>query len=249
VAERPHAALRVRALGPLEIAVGERPLTGGWGATRARELLLLLLCHPAGMTKEQVGAALWPEASTAQVRNSFHVTLHRLRKALGDEVPIVAEDDRYRLDPAVPCELDAVRFEAQLAAALANGAGVEPLEAALALYRGPLFDGEAVGEWHLERRERLQERFHAGLLALAAAHAEAGRAREAADAYRRLLASDPMHEDACRGLMTTLARLGERAQALRAYRDVASRLWDELGTEPDPETTELFERLQAGARL
>jgi predicted ATPase/DNA-binding SARP family transcriptional activator len=251
-------SLRVCALGPLEVTLGERILTGAsWGATRAKELLFLLLCHPGGRSKEQVGMALWPDASTGQVHNSFHVTVHRLRKALGDGGWIVADGDRYRLDPTRPCDLDAVHFEAELAAALpyiddegeAGTAALARLEGALALYRGHLFDGEDVGDWHLELRDRLQLRFAEGLLAFAGAHARAGKQREAAEAYRRLLVADELHEEGCRGLMTCLARLGERAGALRAYRDLATRLWDELGTEPDVETTELFERLQGGERV
>jgi predicted ATPase/DNA-binding SARP family transcriptional activator len=248
--------LHVRGLGPLEVALGDRVLTGGsWGATRAKELLFLLACHPEGRTKEQVGAALWPDASPGQVHNSFHVTLHRLRRALGDGGWIVLDEDRYRLDPRRPWELDAARFDAELAAALADAAApgavaaVAALENVLALYRGPLFDSEEVGDWHLELRDRLQLRFCEGLVALGRLHGDAGRHREAAEAFRRLLAADELHEEGCRGLMTSLARLGERAQALRVYRDLASRLWDELGTDPGAETTELFERLQAGARL
>jgi predicted ATPase len=66
-----HAPLRVRALGPLEIfregeAVEE--------SARSRELLLFLLVHPSGRTKEQIGAALWPDADPSKLRNNFHVT-------------------------------------------------------------------------------------------------------------------------------------------------------------------------------
>jgi predicted ATPase/DNA-binding SARP family transcriptional activator len=255
--EAPTAGpLHVRGLGPLEVALGDRLLTGGsWGATRAKELLFLLACHPQGRTKEQVGAALWPEASPGQVHNSFHVTLHRLRRALGDGGWIVLDGDRYRLDPRRPWELDGARFDADLSAALAEDAApgsataLGALEGALASYRGPLFDSEEVGDWHLELRDRLQRRFCDGLVALGRLHSDAGRHREAVDAFRRLLAADELHEEGCRGLMTCLARLGERAQALRVYRDLASRLWDELGTDPSVETTELFERLQAGDRL
>ncbi|HSJ29805.1 MAG TPA: hypothetical protein VK933_00130, partial [Longimicrobiales bacterium] len=68
------ADLEVRALGPLEVFVGGRPLEGdAFGSSRPRELLLLLLCHPEGRTREQVGLEFWPDASAAQVKNSFHV--------------------------------------------------------------------------------------------------------------------------------------------------------------------------------
>ena len=76
--------LRVLALGPLQVFVdGPIDRVAAWGSARPRELLVFLLMHPEGRTKEQVGLAFWPDASPAQLRNSFHVTLHRLRKALG----------------------------------------------------------------------------------------------------------------------------------------------------------------------
>ena len=72
--------LRVLALGPLQVFVGDRLIEStAWGSARPRELLVYLLMHPEGRTKEQVGLAFWPEASASQLRNNFHVTLHRLR--------------------------------------------------------------------------------------------------------------------------------------------------------------------------
>jgi DNA-binding SARP family transcriptional activator len=44
-----------------------------WTSAKAKELLLYLVCHPAGCTREDLGLAFWPDASTAQVKNSFHV--------------------------------------------------------------------------------------------------------------------------------------------------------------------------------
>jgi DNA-binding SARP family transcriptional activator len=64
---------------------------------KARELLLYLAVHPGGRTKEQVGLALWPDASPAQVRNAFHVTLHQLRRALGRKDAIAFDGGAYAL--------------------------------------------------------------------------------------------------------------------------------------------------------
>src|SRR6266704_3466167 len=82
---RPAGAqvLRVRALGPLEISLdGKRLPATAWGGSEAkpRELLLYLLCHPAGRTGEQTGLALWRDASPAQRKHAFHVTLNQLRR-------------------------------------------------------------------------------------------------------------------------------------------------------------------------
>ncbi|HEU4647930.1 MAG TPA: bacterial transcriptional activator domain-containing protein [Gemmatimonadales bacterium] len=85
------------------------------------------------------------------------------------------------------------------------------------------------------------------LMELGAAHIKEGRHEKAADAYRRVLARDELHEEAVVALMRCHAQLGERPQALRVYRRFADRLRDELGAEPADATTRLCERLQLGA--
>jgi DNA-binding SARP family transcriptional activator len=68
---------------------------------KVRELLLYLTLHPA-RTKEQIALALWPDASPAQVRNTFHVTLHQLRRALGHKAAVAFDGSAYALARAVP---------------------------------------------------------------------------------------------------------------------------------------------------
>ena len=239
--------LVVRALGPLEISSGDVVLGGRWGGVRAKELLFLLLCHPRGCTKEEVGLALWPDASPSQVHNNFHVTLHRLRRALGEDGRVVVHGDRYRLPEELDVDFDARWFEAEVEAALdreVDEDGItERLECALTLYRGPLFAGEVVGDWHLEHRDRLETLYREGLRRSAEAHEEQGDERGAAEAYRRLLVLDDLDEEAARGLIGCLARRGARAEARRVYATLVRRLRDELDVDPDPETDELIENL------
>src|SRR6185503_2037290 len=165
-------ALRVLALGTLEVAVGGAPVSPKtWGYAKARELLLFLLLHPEGRTREQVGVALWPDASPAQVRNNFHVTAHHLRKALGRAEWLRFERDRYRIDTVGGVvEFDAVQFETQVTDALRRGRRgslpIDALRSALALYRGDFAEGEPFGDWHLEARDRLARLHAEGLEAL-----------------------------------------------------------------------------------
>ena len=70
-----------------------------------------------------------------------------------------------------------------------------------------------------------------------------------AEAYRRVLARDELHEEALLALMKAHAALGERSQALRAFRRFADRMREELDAEPDDDTTAFFERLQQGAAV
>lgn len=247
--------LVIRALGPLEVLVDGEPISSNtWGSARARELLLFLACHPRGVSKEQVGAAFWPEASTAQVRNTFHVTLHRLRKALGHPEWIAATQDSYRLDKSVRLHFDAERFERELTAALRGAGRDDPgartaLTAALAHYRGDFLESEGAGDWSVEERSRLQRLHTDGYLALSALHLLEGHAGEAAESARKLLARDPLHEEGWRRLMTAHARMGERPQALRLHQQLTELLQRELGTTPDRATMALAQRLQAGLEV
>ncbi|HSL72537.1 MAG TPA: BTAD domain-containing putative transcriptional regulator, partial [Longimicrobiales bacterium] len=157
----PHADLQANALGPLQLfCAGQEIDLDEWPSVKARELLLFLLCHPDGVTREQVGLALWPEASATQLRNSFHVTMHRLRKGLGNADWVQAAGERYRFQPTLRVSLDAAEFERIVVPALrelrAGRPAANQLRAALRLYRGDFLAGEKFGDWTLEWSDRLQ---------------------------------------------------------------------------------------------
>jgi DNA-binding SARP family transcriptional activator len=244
--------LAVDALGPLQVFVGGTAIdAGAWGSARSRELLLYLLTHPDGVTKEQVGLAFWPDASTPQLRNNFHVTLHRLRKTLGEPSWITLTHERYAVDAAILQRFDVAVFESEVKAARKllkrqEEGAVAALERALTLYRGDFMDGEPAGDWHLDLREQLQRVYIEALMELGAAQTKEQRYAKAAEAYRRVLARDELHEEALRALMLSQARQGERTPALRLYQRFSERLRRELDASPDRATTSLFERLQAG---
>jgi DNA-binding SARP family transcriptional activator len=249
----PAARLRVLALGPVEVWRDGVLVPGdAWRSAKMKELLLHLLTCPEGRTREQIGLVFWPDASAAQVKNNFHVTLHHLRKALGGAEWIVFEDDRYRVNWSLGVAFDAARFEADVVAAtraVAGGgaaltSGVERLRAALAPYRGDFLEQEGAGDWHLERRDHLRRLFNDGSLALGARLEEAESHVEAADVYRRLVLADPLAEEACRRLMTCLARDGRRTEAMRHYERLAALLRADLDAEPEASTTALYDRLR-----
>ncbi len=237
------AVLHVGDLGPLQITLGGRPLDSeGRTSNRARELLAFVLAHPPGPTKEEVGVAFWPDATTEQVKNSFHVTLHRLRKLLGGSETVVAEGARYVV--AMPHTVQSQRFETALAAALRAPAEVVALEEALALYHGDYLQGEDAGEWCLPLRARLRQAHLRGLFALGQAHEARGRFVDAAETYTRVLARDPFHEPAARQLMICRAKLGARSESLLVYRELEQRLRNDLQATPEPETHAVYQKLR-----
>jgi predicted ATPase/DNA-binding SARP family transcriptional activator len=247
------AALEVRALGALEILCDGVPVPPtAWRAARPRELLLYLLTHRAGLTRDQIALTFWPDASPAQVKNNFHVTLHHLRRALGRTDLVIFDDERYRVRWELGVVFDAALFETELRDALRGGpAGLsaDALRAALARYRGDFLADAAAGDWHLESRDYLRRLYRDGLLALAEHEETGSRFAAAAEAYRRLLALDPLDEAAARRLMRCLARHGDRAEALRTFERLSRALRAELAAEPDRDTLALAERVRRAEPL
>jgi DNA-binding SARP family transcriptional activator len=222
--------IRVRALGPVEVRRGDEPVDVG----SQRDLLVFLLGHPNGATKEQIGAALWPDAEPAKLRNNFHVNVHRLRKALGGSDWVVVSGDTYALKSGI--DFDATTFERDAQSAL-RARDPERLARAIALYRGDFFENATSSEWHFETRDRLRELYARALSALA-------RSTGDVEVWQRLVDLDPLDEEAARNLMSSLLKAGDAAGATRVYRRLADALRKELDVEPEPETLALFRRAQ-----
>jgi predicted ATPase/DNA-binding SARP family transcriptional activator len=245
--------LRIFALGPARVERGEHVLSPSeWTYAKSRELLFYLLCHPS-RTKEQIGLALWPDASPSQLRSTFHRTLHHLRRALGRPEWISFEKGRYSFDRSLSYWFDVEAFEEELAEARRREAGaperaIRHLEEAIDLCKGDFLEELAVaeGEWALERQEELRRLYGEALLHLGELLSEEGRYAEAAEAYRKAIAHDELLEAAHRELMRCQARLGERSQALRHYQALVGLLREQLGSSPAPETAELHRSLLRG---
>jgi predicted ATPase/two-component SAPR family response regulator len=245
---RTAGALRVRTLGAAVVEFGETALTAAdWGYAKPRELMFLLVSSPP-LTKEQIAAALWPDLSRQQLGNALHTALRELRRALGDPGWVVYADGRYRFDRSRPHECDVTTFEDALAAARRARpaeAALPDLQRAVAAYGGDFLDGMSAGEWALVRRDELRRAFESALLATGRLQAAAGRHQAAAAAFRRAVAHEPLNESAHRELMSSWARLGETARAVRHYEELVTLLRDQVGVPPAAETTALYQRLTA----
>jgi DNA-binding SARP family transcriptional activator/predicted ATPase len=212
----------------------------------SRRALALLACLAVEgrLTRARLAALFWGELDESAARRNLRRELARLRDA-GYEATFGASDDKLELGADVSADLQA--FEA----AHAQG----DIDAALALWRGPLLDGFALAEapafesWRAERREAVQRRWRAAA-ATAAARAEAGGdARAALDWQARLLADDPLQESHHAALMRLHHLLGERAAALEVFERCCRLLRDELGLDPLASTVALAESIRAAERL
>lgn len=182
------AKLRIQAFEPRAIIVDDRHVTAAeWRYTKPRELLFYLLEHP-GATKDQIGAALWPHARPPQIRGSFHVALHYLRRVLGDPAWVAFDRVGYRLRPDATIWYDVATIESHLDAAAAGSgspaAAITHLEEALSLAEGDYLSGIAAA-WVRARRQELRWRLRDSLDTLNDLLHASGRDDDAAKITRR----------------------------------------------------------------
>ncbi|MCC6316584.1 MAG: hypothetical protein IT361_02745 [Gemmatimonadaceae bacterium] len=256
VVERPLTpvhALDVRALGALEVRVEGVPMARrDWAYSKARELLVALLVRRDGLSREQVGVWLWPDASPTQLRNNFHVALHHLRRSIGHPEWVRFDSDRYRLDVPGTVTFDAATFEQSAEAALRDarrGKGdVDALRTVVERYHGEFLEGESVGDWQLEIRDRLSRLFADAAERLGSALHDGQHPAEAIVVLERLVAREPLRESAWRALMSARTTLGDSAGAIADYRRLEATLRREGMGAPSRETANLAQRIRDGRR-
>ena len=240
-------ALRIFALGPVHVYRAERLLSPvDWTYAKARELVLLLVLHPPA-TREQLGAQLWPAASTEQRRQRFSAALAHARTALGrDSEWINLVDGRYRFNRAQPVWIDVEAFEAALFEAqlllqggTQNERAAAVLSDAVALYRNDFASDVHDGCWHLVRRDALRRAWREALLELGILHGNAGRHEQAIATLQRAVDADQYSEAAHQELIRAYLRTGDRRQAFAQYQRLQSALV-ELHAAPAPETQALI---------
>ncbi|MDR7278026.1 tetratricopeptide repeat protein [Catenuloplanes atrovinosus] len=237
VVRTPPAGLVVEALGRARVLAGGRVLgPEDWTYAKPRELLYHLLTHP-GAGKDEIGAALWPDAGPAELRNSFHTCLKHLRRALGGAVTVRFTAGGYRVEGDVRYDVDAFL-------AAADGEDLAALTEAARRYTGDFLAGVPAGDWAAVPRDRLRRRYEQVMLTRGVLLGRERRFAEAAEVFTRLIEHDPLLEAAHRGLMRCHAALGNPARALRQYDDLVGLLRSEVGASASPETRALHDRLR-----
>ena len=225
---------------------------------KATALLAYLAVTGQFQTRDALAALLWPDMDDQHARAALRRTLSSLRAFAGDAALYVSRDGLGVNPDGLWC--DVVAFEAAVAETGRHAhthAPAKPcpdciarLEAAVALYRDAflsgfsLRDSAAFDDWQVAAGEGLRRSLTTALARLVAAHSAAGAFDKAADHARRWLTVDPLREEAHRWLMRLYAWNGARDLALRQYREAVRVLDEELGVEPLPETTALYEAIQ-----
>lgn len=253
------SGLRVRLFGGFEAWYDDRPVDG-FESQKVRALLAYLLCHRGRVfSRDHLAGLLWPEREQDAARHALRQAIYNLKSALpgGDspQPPVLSSHAGLQLNPECRVWLDVEVFEE----ALRQGRGREAadpqqLTNAAQLYRGELLAGFfvkdclAFEDWLVAEQERLREAAVEVLRTLVELYGRRGEHRFAIHYARRLVALEPLSEEAYRELMRLHALAGRRSRALAEYEKLRTLLRDELGVEPLEETRALYESILRDTR-
>jgi DNA-binding SARP family transcriptional activator len=210
-------------------------------AEREQALLTAVAMRPEALSRERLTDALWPDLAESAARNAFHVCLHRLKTRLGDENAVVRTREGYRLGNEVHVDLweidravGALRTSEVLDAQ--HAVGLRALYERLRANRPAKFDG---WEWFEPTERHLRELRCEVAQALAKHALDEGRASDALALCHEMIAYDPCDEPAREIAIKAYLESGDRAAALRHFRQYRDVLMNELQCEPSPSLAEL----------
>ena len=232
--------LSVHLLGRVEVVASGAPVR--LGGRQAQALFALLVLDPRPRSRDAIAVDLWPDAAAASagcLRQALWLVRTSLASAgIDPDELLEIEPDLLGLRRGARIDLDVARFEAATKARPANA------EAAIATYAGDLVEGLGHDCFAAER-ERLSDALE-DMLAIAAQQRLAdGDVDGARDAAERLLARDPLREEAHAALIAVFGETGSRSQVARQYRRLQDVLRRELGVDPLPETDGAYRRAMA----
>ncbi|KZB79852.1 AfsR/SARP family transcriptional regulator [Amycolatopsis regifaucium] len=224
--------MEFRVLGPVQCRTGARPLKLA-GPRQERILAALLLGADRVVSVSRLVDVVWGEDPPATAIRQIRNLTTALKRALvaegsGEDV-LTAEGPGFVLRPPVfdlrSFEEHASRGEFREALACWHGPALSGLDS-------PVLRGEAdeLDERRLSVVERcLDEEISAG--------------EDRVAELKALVAEHPFREAFAGLLMRALHQQGRQADALNAYRQVQTRLVEELGIDPGPQLRELYERI------
>lgn len=236
-------------LGPVEVRTdaGE-PVHVPEAKVRAL-LAVLLAFRGEAVSSDRLVEELWPGHTPTDPRTALQAKVSQLRRALDVAEPggrglVVSQAGGYALRGG---SHDAGDFAAALETARSEGTPerrAEVLDRALRRWRGPAFGGPDDGAIAREAA-RLDELRLVAREDHAAAVLDGGGGAELVADLSVLLDAHPLRERLVAVWMRALYRAGRAQDALAAYRDLARRLRDELGTDPGPELEALHRSVLA----
>ncbi len=225
------------------------------GAPKQRAVLaLLLLSANRVVSVDRIIDDLWSGEPPPGALGTVHAYVSVLRRILepgraprAQSTVIISMAPGYMLR-VEPADLDVLRFEEIVDTAWRMidddpVAAIGQLEAALALWRGPLMAEFADESWVRDAAVRLDERRASALEARLQLLVSLGGSADVVSDLEAAVQMYPLREGLWALLMLTQYRLGRQADALRSFQRVREFLLTELGLDPGAELQTIERRI------
>jgi DNA-binding SARP family transcriptional activator len=217
-------------------------------------LKALIACGGKRGNEEEIMDGLWPEAEGDMAQQSFATALHRLRQLLGNERAIQRQEGQLTLDDRF-CWVDVWAFEAILEQADVHWKkervekGIELIEKATAMYKGPFLAKEMMQPWTISMRERLRSKFLRNVEKMGKYWQQGSQWERAVDCYLKGLEVDDLAEEFYQGLMNCYHELGRKTDVLAVYQRYRKTLSAVPGLEPSPKMEAICRSLTENIRV
>jgi DNA-binding SARP family transcriptional activator len=235
--------LEVQSLGSGRVMLNGR-LVDNWDGTLPRALFFYLVDR--GMTtRSQIFDTFWPNLSTREATNVFHVTKRKISEVLGIDLTVYWSGF-YHISSDIQLSYDTILFSEMI-----TDSAVLPIEQATPLFSGAiaLYQGHFLTSmdmpWVQKRREELRMSYGEVLTSLAKALEQQGEKDKALGLYVRASNTNPQREDIARSIMNIYAEMGMLADAVSTYDRLAEELDQNLGVPPSKETEVLISKIRA----
>ena len=216
---------------------GQEILPSQWESSRARWLFLYLLSRRGQwVSPERLRDTFWPDSDADKAQRSLVSSIHRCRKALGDQEIVLRTERGYAVNPErnVWWDVDQILRARRQAKPLENAPDqcIPLLRTVENLHNGP-FAPECNDEWAQLVRDDAERCLLESLSVLGRLLLESD--AEAAEARaRKLLRLEPTDEGGAEILIRALWAQERRDEAIRFYREFTVRLERELNLPPGP---------------
>jgi predicted ATPase/DNA-binding SARP family transcriptional activator len=241
--------IRVSMFGAPEITQAGQPYDIGHRKSTA--LLVYLLATRQPHSRETLASLLWPDENASKSFANLRRTIYRINH-LFDSPLLSASQTTVAIHPDTALWTDVHAFQSAVKDAQQKPIEdcIDELEAAAELIHTDFLAGfslpdcPAFDEWQFFQAESLRQMYSALLTRLVSYYEEQRHWEKAILYQRKLLALDPLSEQANRVLMLLYAHSDQPTAALRQFDELKRRLALELEVEPDGETIELYETIK-----
>jgi DNA-binding SARP family transcriptional activator/CheY-like chemotaxis protein len=251
-------SLTIQTLGQFKIW-RDGHVIGVWERPQAETVVKLLLIRRVrgerAMAVDELIARLWPEDDEQTGRKKLLPLISNARHTIEPDIEprdsnfILRSANGYYFDIGETVTWDLLYFREslnrgkQLAGEEKWVEAVSELEKGRALYKGDFLVEDRYADWAIDMRREITTEYCKLLMLLADTYAVERRYASAIEACEAALAKDPLVESVYRRMMRFHYCSGEKALALKAYRDCL-KLFEELfGESPTPATRQLYQAI------